>query len=310
MRCMSEHPQLLSVALIPLALLLGNPPAGQQAASRALITVRTLVIDGMGTRTVDTDTARVPFGHKGILTKKVPYAGPPLSYRLAVTAGPPQEAGIPLTLSTDVWTGDASPIPPDDRIDHREEATVVSPEGSYLLEVEHDDATDRRVMLSITARPIGENEELPAMPPADTAGRVQFLLEISRQQGGVADPPDQQRLATIVGRPVTYSSGVILPGKAKQGATSGERIATVGLTVVLTAERASGDLVTVRLELSGADYVDEQRTRLEPLRHADVRTVTSGTTFEVVLTLPLATPEAAPGLRPVTYRIAVTPSLG
>ncbi len=307
---MLEHSQLLPAALIGLALAVGTPPAGQQAPSRALITVRTLVIDGMGTRTVDTDTARVPFGHKGILTKKVAYAGPPLSYRLAVTAGPPQEAGIPLSFSTDVWTGEASPMPPPDRMDHREEATVVSPQGSYLLEVEHDEATDRRVMLSITARPIGENEEMPPLPPADTAGRVQFLLEISRQQGGAPDQPDRQLLATIIGRPVTYSSGVILPGKAQESSASGERTLTVGLTVVLTAERASGDLVTVRLELSGADYVDEQRTRLEPLRYDDVRTVSSGATFEVTVTLPPGSPEAAPGFQPVTYRIAVTSSLG
>ena len=227
-----------------------------------------------------------------------------------MTAGPPQEAGIPLTFSTDVWTGDASLIPPPDRIDHREEATVVSPEGSYLLEVGHDEAADRRIMLSITARPIGENEEMPTLLPAETAGRVQFLLEISRQQGGAADPPDRQILATIIGRPVTYSSGVILPDKAREPGASGERTVTVGLTVVLTAERASGDLVTVKMELSGADYVDERRTRLEPLRHEDVRTVTSGATFEVSVTVPPGSPEAAPGFRPVAYRINVTPILG
>jgi len=60
---MVEHSRLLSIALIPLVLVVGSLPPGQQAPSRALITVRTLVIDGMGTRTVDTDTARVPFGH-------------------------------------------------------------------------------------------------------------------------------------------------------------------------------------------------------------------------------------------------------
>src|SRR5688572_14591622 len=109
---------------------LAATPAPGPAPERALVVVRTLVMDALGTRTVDTDTARIPFGSRGLLIKRVPYAGPPLSYRLAVLAGPPQETGIPLTMTSEVWNGDAEVVPPPDQVAHREEATVLSAEGS------------------------------------------------------------------------------------------------------------------------------------------------------------------------------------
>src|SRR5262249_14225535 len=127
---------LVVLTLPPLLMLAAIAPAGSaDVPTRALVTVRTLVIDGMGTRTVDTNTARVPFGSRGLLVKKVPYAGPPLSFRLTVLAQPPQETGIPLTLTADVWSGDTTGLPSPDQVSHREEANVVAAEASYLLEI-------------------------------------------------------------------------------------------------------------------------------------------------------------------------------
>ena len=161
--------------------------SGAQAPARALVVVRTLVIDGMGTRTVDTDSARVPFGSKGVLIKRVPYAGPPLSFRLAVLAGTPQDAGIPVTLSADVWSGDTSSLPRSEEISHREEATVIAPETSYLFEIDHDPKTDRRIVLSLTARPITEDELVPIRPVAESSP-IQFLMEVTRQSGSETEP--------------------------------------------------------------------------------------------------------------------------
>ncbi|HEY3175454.1 MAG TPA: hypothetical protein VGK94_06795 [Candidatus Polarisedimenticolia bacterium] len=295
--------------LAPLFLLLAasTGPVAAQApspASRALVTVRTLVIDSLGTRTVDTNLARVPFGGTGLLIRRVPYAGPPLSFRLAVTAGPPQEAGIALTIAADTWSGGGSTPPPGAQVSHREEATVVSSEGSYLFEIDHDEGADRRVVLSLSVR-AASDEEMSIPPPAPISGTVRFQIEVTRECGGQSDPPDEQVLSTMVGLPVSYTSGMKVPAAVR----GGER-RFVGLSVTLTPERAQGDLITVRVELSGADFVDEARTRLEPIGLTESRTVSSGTRFELTVGLPSGS--AAPGaeVRPVSYRVVVVPTLG
>jgi len=297
---------LLSPAAECMAQAAATRTAAEQVTTRALVTVRTLVIDGMGTRTVDTDTARVPFGSKGLLLKKVPYAGPPLSFRLAVLAGVPQESGLPLTITAEIWSGDVGRMPPPDGVSRREEATVVAAETSYLFEIDHDNRTDRRIVLSISARPVGEDE----LTPATVFGAIKpvgFLVEVVRESGGVAGEPDVHELSTMVGRQVTYSSGVRLaprPGVEPQ---------TIGLNVALLAEQVQGDLVTVKVELSGAEYVDEARSLIEPIRLTDVQTVSSGTRLEVHVTVPAAVadaPSRPAGIRPVTYRVSVIPTLG
>ena len=284
--------------------------SGAQAPSRALVVVKTLVIDGMGTRTVDTDSARVPFGNKGVLIKRVPYAGPPVSFRLSVLAGPPQDTGIPVTLSADVWSGDTSTLPRPEEISHREEATVIAAETSYLFEIDHDAKTDRRIVLSLSARSITEDELVPIRPVAE-GSPIQFLMEITRQSGGQTDPPDVHLLNTMVGQAVTYSSGIKMPDPG------GGPPKIIGLTVIMTAEQVQGNLVTVKVELSGYEFVDSKRSRIEPISHTEVQTVTFGERFETRVTVPTPDPTADsvhsppdPGLRPVTYSVGVTPLLG
>jgi hypothetical protein len=281
-----------------------------QAPARALVAVRTLVIDGMGTRTVDTDTARVPFGSKGVLIKRVPYAGPPLSFRLSVLAGSPQDTGIPITLSADVWSGDTSTLPRPEEISHREEATVIAPESSYLFEIDHDAKTDRRIVLSVSARPISEDELVPIRPVAE-GSPIQFLMEVTRQSGGEAEAPDVHLLNTMVGQAVTYSSGIKMPDP--RGGSS----KIIGLTVIMTAEQVQGSLVTVKVELSGFEFVDALHSKIEPISHTEVQTVTAGERFETRVTVPSPDPAADaahtapdPGVRPVTYTVGVTPMLG
>ena len=298
---------LLAFVLPPLLTLAAIAPAGSaDAPTRALVTVRTLVIDGMGTRTVDTNTARVPFGSRGLLVKKVPYAGPPLSFRLTVLAQPPQETGIPLTLTADVWSGDTTGLPSPDQISHREEATVVAAEASYLFEIDHDAKTDRRIVLSVSARPIREADMLPA-PAGDDEGQVQFLIDINRESGGTSAPPEAHLLNSMIGRPVTYLSGIKVP------APPGGKPRFIGLSVTMTVEQAQGDLLSVKVELTGSDYVDEARTRLEPIDHTEVQTVATGTRFEVSVTVPAPDPThpaPAAGIKPVVYRVGVIPTLG
>lgn len=278
--------------------------------TRALVTVRTLVIDGLGTRTVDSDTARVPFGGKGILIKRVPYGGPPLSFRLTVQAGRPQPSGLSLTLSAEVWRGDADAAPSPHEISHREEATVVAPGSSYLFEIDHDPATDRRIVLSVGARPVGEESPGIQIPSALLTGEtrpVRLLVEMIRESAGRAEQPDVHILETMMGRPVSYSSGI------RSAPVSGEPERFAGLTVTLTPERAQGDLVTIKVEMTGAEYMDEKRTRLEPFSRTEVRTVTTGTPFDLMLRLP---PEPAGGERApegtvrIIWTLLVTPELG
>jgi len=291
-------PLLLLDVAVPVPL-----PAQTAPPARALVTVGTLVIDALGTRTVDTDVALVPFGGTGLLIKRVPYAGPAVSFRLAVTAGHPQETGIPLTIAADVWSGEKSPAPPPSQVSHREEAVVISAEGSHLFEIDHDEGADRRIVLSLSARAATDLET--SMPPAARpAGAVRFYIEVIRESGGQAAPPETQVLNTLVGLPVSYSSGVKVPGVSPRSA---RRFA--GLSVSLTPERAQGDLITVKVELSGADFVDEARSRLEPISRVEFRTVSSGTRFEVMVELPSGSDPATPGIRPVSYRIGVVPTL-
>jgi len=315
MRAMIVVPGALAALLMLLPASAGA--GGVPEYTHALIEVRTLVIDGLGTRTVDTDRARVPFGSKGLLIRQVPYAGPPLSFRLSVLAGPPQEAGIPLTLAAEIWGGAVDDAPPQESISRREEATVVSPDASYLFEVDHDERTDRRVVLSISARPITGQEAL--MPPmaGQPARPVTFLISLVRQAGEVADLPDIHALTSLVGHPVTYSSGITIqrgprPGAAKTDAAASP---TVGLTITLTAEQVLDRLITVKVRLSGADYVDAERTRLEPIDVTRVQTVTSGSPFEITARIPPLPEEGdetdrqEPGIRPVTYLVQVTATL-
>jgi hypothetical protein len=260
------------------------------------------VVDALGTRTVDTHTARVPFGHTALLSSQVPYAGPPFSFRLDLGVSPPQPTGIPVRMVSRAWTGE-----PEDTgarsAPARDETTVLSLESSYLLELSYDQASERRILLSIKARPIGEDEALPKPPAAGVAGRVRFLLEIARQRGEAADPVDIHELDSIVGRSVKYETGIRFPG--------GDPETILGTRVLLTPEGTQGDLVTVKLELSGAEAMGPDGQRVEPFRHTEIRTVSSGSRFEMKITVP-AEPSADDdtGVIPVTYRIAVTTTLG
>ena len=304
-------------AILPILMAMGFAfawsPATSQDLTRASIEVRTLVIDALGTRTVDSHTARVPFGQKGLLVGQVPYAGPPVSFRLAVTPGDPQSSGIPLTFTSEVWAGEASPIPPASEIYLREEATVLAPESSYLLELTHDPRTDRRLLLSIRARPITEAEELPPVPVPTESRRVLFMVELLRKQGDLFDPLDTHVLSTFVGHPVSYRSGIEVPSPSSPEGGPAPHPGSglvVGVAVVLTPERAVGGLITVKLELTGADFIDSDRSRIEPFEHTEVRTVRSGSRFEAVITIPRETPADSPGIIPVTYRVSVTPMFG
>ena len=307
-------------ALLAAMLIAAATAAGPSDGSFAEIMVRTLVIDPLGTRTVDTDSARVPVGSRGLLVKQVPYAGPPLSFRLSVLASEPQSAGIPLVVSSETWSGEVSSPPPADRMSRREEATVLGPESSYLLELDHDPRTDRRLVLSITAR---EGDGRSVAPPSvyPTPRAVDFLLEVVREKGGVADPPDSHTLTSMVGRPVTYSSGIKYSGARKEpaasapepGAADRTEPQVVGLAITLVAESAQASLVTVRMEITGAELVDERGGRLEPFSHRAVHTVDSGTRYETTLTVPQGAPAGAErpdqALVPVKYWVAVTPTL-
>ncbi|MCI0545607.1 MAG: hypothetical protein L0Z49_14385 [Actinobacteria bacterium] len=284
----------------------GSIAQASEDPSRALVTVRTLVIDSLGTRTVDTHTARVPFGHTALLSSRVPYTGPPLSFRLEVGVSAPQPSGIPIRIVSRAWPGE-----PDDPgaagAPGREEETILPRESSYLLELHYDPAADRRILLSVKARPVVENEAVPAPPPAHVADRVRFFLEITRRQGDLSEPVDFHQLESIVGRPVRYESGVRLAT-----GLDGEGGEFLGTRVTLTPESSHGTLVTVKLELSGADAIDPLGIRVEPFRHTEVRTVTSGSRFDVDVTVPQDHPPGAddPAILPVTYTVAVTTTLG
>jgi hypothetical protein len=287
-------------------------PAAPPPASRVLVVARTLVMDALGTRTVDTDRARIPPGSRGLLIKKVPYAGPPLSFRLSVLAGEPQEAGIPLTLATEVWSGEPAGPGSGEQAARREEATVLSAEGSYLLELDHDPRSGRRIVLSLTARLEGPQDEEIPFPLTPAGPAVRFLLEVIREEAGRADPPDQRVLSSFAGQAITYSSEVRLP--SRPGAPAGTAERTAGLSVILEAEQVQGELVSVRVDLSGAEFTDTGRTRLEPFHQEAIHTVPSGTSFDVSVSIPSAPPGAsAPAgvadSLPVRYLVRVTPFL-
>lgn len=299
----------LSWLMALLALPPAHAPAGTGEAPRALVVIRTLVMDSLGTRAVDTDTARIPFGSKGLLIKRVPYAGPPVSFRLAALVGSPQDSGLPLTLTSEVWSGEASSMPPDDRVARREEATVLTAEGSYLFEIDHDSEAGRRIVLSISARPLRPGEEAVATEGLfPSATPVRFLLEIERESGGHGDPPDVRTMSSMVGQPITYSSGVQLPRGPGSEAPAGSFL---GMAISLRAEQVQGNLVSVGVRMSGAEYVDAARKRLEPFSQEAVRTVASGTPFELVVEIPAGgtASAAVPPIVPVRYVVRVTPSL-
>jgi len=284
------------------------PATGVPQDVRALVHVRTLVIDSLGTRTVDADSARVPLGGKGLLLKRVPYAGPPLSYRLLVHAGIPVGGGLPVTLSAEIWSGDISDVPSRDEISRREEATVLSSESSFLLEIDHDARTDRRVLLSMTARALDASEPVDVPATAPIGRPLQFLIELTRESEGVAGLPDRHMLQTVVGRPATYSSGI-----TPLGAEPGSASRFIGVSLTLTGERASGDLVTVKVEMSGAEFIDKSRSRIAPIHLVELRTTESGSTFELGVKVPQdPAPQAdpVPDPAPVAYRLLVTPTLG
>jgi len=305
---------LAAIALLPIP---SSDSSAEPAYTRALIVVRTLVIDGMGTRTVDTDTARVPFGSRGLLIRQVPYAGPPLSFRLSILAGPPQEAGIPVTVAAEIWNGGVDNAPAPGVVARREEATVVSPDSSYLFEIDHDETNERRVVLSISARPITEEQSMMPPMPLSSARPVHFLIAVIRQVGDTVDPVDSHILTTLVGQAVTYSSGITVRSAPGAGGTGSETTSkTVGLTVTLTADQVLDSLITVKVRLSGADYVDAGRTMLEPIEMTTMTTVTSGSLFEITAKVPAAPGDSLPAepppgveIRPVTYTVQVTPRL-
>ncbi len=299
-----------------LTLLPSPPTGGGPEYTHALVEVRTLVIDGLGTRTVDTDRARVPFGSKGLLIRQVPYGGPPLSFRLSVLAGPPQEAGIPLTLAAEIGGGGRGRAAAGERLAARGGHRGLSRRLLSLRDRSRR-KTDRRVVLSISARAITGQEALMPSMPEQAARPVHFFIAVVRQVGSTTDPPDTHALTSLVGRPVTYSSGITIHRGPGPGGPGADRTAskTAGLTVTLTAEQVLDRLITVKVRLSGADYVDAERTRLEPIEVTRMQTVTSGSPFEIVARIPPQgdedggeTPQEE-GLRPVTYLVQVTASL-
>ena len=138
---------------------------------------------------------------------------------------------------------------------------------------------------------------------------VNFHVEVFKESNGVAEPVDTRAMSTMIGVAATYTSGVKIAGKSAKDAPR-----FVGLGISLTPEKTSGELVTVRSELSGADFVDPARTQLIPIRLLDIRTVTSGTRFDLIVNLaapaepsdPLSQHAETP--KPlVTYRVAITP---
>jgi len=283
----------------------GDAPPQPVQQTRALIVVRTLVIDAMGTRTVATDRARVPFGTRGLLVRSVPYAGPAMAFRLAARPASPTPQGIPLEVEAEVWSGDASNPPTGEALARRSEQTTLAAEGSFLLELEHDEKARRRVVLSISARPIGEDEALPDEPQGSTLRSVGIHMQIIRQAGPTADEPITHSLTTVMGRSVSYSFTV----RRGTGARADGETQTVGGTIEVTPESWQGDLVTIRTEMTGAEYLDELRSRIEPFRLSAVRTVRSGQPLDLYLTVP-ADPAALPeGGRPVTYSIIIIPAM-
>ncbi len=280
------------------------------AAPDTIVTVRTLVIDALGTRAVDADVARIPWGGTGLLMKTVPYAGPPLSFRLAVRVEALGEPGVLMTLSADVWPGGLDGGPSSPHGSHRQETTELGPDGSYLLELDHDPAAERRIVLSLVARPaVGLDLGGPA--PESALTPVEVVLEVQREQGGRPAPAERHLLKTLLGRPVSVSSSVaaLHPGEvlAGRGRSPG---AGTGLVIEVTPERAHAGLVTVRVRVDGEELLDGPDSRIEPISHSEVHTVHAGTTFFMSVSVPAGTGGGEHATGMVTYRVAVTPRLG
>jgi len=271
----------------------------------AHLQVRTLVMDALGTRTVDVAVARVPYNSTGLLMRQVPYGGPPLSFRLLVKPETPSEEGIRLVMNTEVWSGGL-----DEGLSHslerREETAVIALDSSYLLELAHERAagsgsagSERRVVLSITLS--DEDDPSGACPGTLPLRAVHFVFQMIRQNGPTVDPPETHVLSSLVGRPVSYSSSVMSLAAGADGAA--------GLTFTLAAEGTQGELVTVRLRVSGFDYADESRTHLVAVAYESLHTVRSGSSFLVEVPVKPPDSAAAEGKPPVAWVLNVTPRL-
>ena len=293
-------------ALILIAVLAAPPALPEEQAPApavACLQVRTLVMDALGTRTVDVATARVPFNSTGLLMRQVPYGGPPLSFRLLVRPATPREDGIRLTMTTEVWSGGLEDGPADGGMERREEIGVIAPESSYLLELAHERATatggaasERRVVLSITV----SDREDPSQTDRGPLREVHFVFQMIRQNGPTVENPDTQSLSSLVGQAVSYSSRSVALGAASERAP--------GLTFTLAAEGTQGDLVTVRLRISGFDYADVERSRLAPVTYETLHTVRSGSSF--LVEVPVVEEDGPPEGKPaVTWVVNVTPRL-
>ena len=304
--------------LMPALLLIAGSvaPRAESVAQEALevasprsaiahLQVRTLVMDALGTRTVDVAVARVPYNSTGLLMRQVPYGGPPLSFRLLVRPETPSEEGIRLVMNTEVWSGGLDEGL-SDSLERREETAVIALDSSYFLELAHERTTrsgsagsERRVVLSITLS--DEDDPSGAYPGTLPLRAVHFVFQMIRQNGPEVDPPETHVLSSLVGRPVSYSSSVISLAAGADGAP--------GLTFTLAAEGTQGDLVTVRLRVSGFDYADENRTHLVAVAYESLHTVRSGSSFLVEIPVNPPDSAAAEGKPPVAWVLSVTPRL-
>jgi len=294
-------------ALLVMAALSPPAPLPETAApdgAVAHLVVRTLVMDALGTRTVDVAQARVPWNNTGLLMRQVPYGGPPLSFRLLVRPESPGSEGIRLSMTAQVWGGALEDDPGDDVV-RREETALIDLESSFLLELAHERSSrddgaagsERRVVLSITV----SDRPDPALWAPAPLREIHFLFQMIRQSGSEVDPPETHLLSSLLGRPVSYSSRAI----ALSG--TGE---PQGLTFTLSAEESQGSLVTVRLRVTGFDYADADRSRLVPVNHESLHTVRSGSSFLVEVPVGEALPEGEPGGRPAAaWVLNVTPRL-
>lgn len=274
-----------------------------EAATRATlarIVVKTLVVDGMGTRTVDTSTAHVPFGSTGLLIRKIPYGGRPLSYRLSIRPGTPRRDGMPLDISARVWSGGPEADPSGHEISHRAESTILADQTSYLLELFHENEGDlrpeRRILLSIKAS-AASSRDVPHLLHATTPHPVRFLVEIIRRQGSETAPPDRQLLSGLVGESISYRWG--------SRSVDSDRSGTVEIHCSVTATPVAlmGDLITVKIEFTGSESAGKESPRFQPIHKIASYTVRSGTPLEMVATLP-APEDSTPS---VTYLLSITP---
>ncbi|MFQ5702154.1 MAG: hypothetical protein ACE5HU_09940 [Acidobacteriota bacterium] len=270
-------------AIAALVLIVSSASSGILARTRsepaqARIVVRTLVIDGLGTRTVDTNTAHVPFGSTGLLLRKVPYGGPPLSFRLFIRLETPRPDGIPLGMAADVWAGGIQAEGSVEAVSHRRASAIVADQTSYLLELYHEQGDalhgERRILLSIAVSP-EDAQGVPAAPPPRSLRPVRFIMEIARREGARTKPFDKQILSGLFGHPVSYSWGV------RSLDSKGRSPAKTGLNVTLTPETWTAGLMTVKVVVSGIDYLDEDHALVGSIDQVDRHTVRSGVQFQV-----------------------------